>query len=474
MITRNPRPRLLSKIELIVPRALQYQNYVLANAQIITMNDRNDFVSGSILIKQSRIAAIGKLEELPVTDEIPIFDMAGLYVAPGLFDSHTHMHQLIHGGVEISARIKREYISNLSNGITTIFDPAASTISVFSQAEMIDAGIMLGPRVFSTGDIVDPDIKGRNYVPTYLDHVARATVGRLVSSGALMIKSYGQRFAEGRKSLLEAGREWNIPIIGHGDTSIIGDAQLVLEGFSVVEHMPRGSPMYDDFIGLYARSGVYITPTLFASARSQRGSVFNEYLGRQSGNKKYLMFAALGPTRTLERIRRITNGDAIHIGGVFLDRTIEDLISIIREGGNVSLGSHSGDGAALHWEMELLADHGLSPLEAIRLSTIAGAEKLGVTADLGSVEAGKLADLIVLNCNPLENIRCTSDIEYVVKNGFVYHADSMTQMWPEYKPLPRLWWHSDKDWEELKPELPEPWKDVPIAEGVKLEYSTLH
>ena len=67
---------------------------------------------------------------------------------------------------------------------------------------------------------------------------------------------------------------------------------------------------------------------------------------------------------------------------------------------------------------------------------------------------------------------CTAAIEYVVKNGFVWHADSMTQMWPEYKPLPKPWWHSDDDWEELKPELPEPWEGVPIAEGVELKQST--
>ena len=103
-------------------------------------------------------------------------------------------------------------------------------------------------------------------------------------------------------------------------------------------------------------------------------------------------------------------------------------------------------------------------MELLRAATHVGSQKLGLQDELGTLETGKLADFLVLRCSPLENIRCTADIEYVVKNGFVWHADSMTQMWPEYKPLPKPWWHSDKDWDELKPELPEPWEGVPISE----------
>ena len=153
----------------------------------------------------------------------------------------------------------------------------------------------------------------------------------------------------------------------------------------------------------------------------------------------------------------------------------KDIASLRQAGSKISVGSHGYvQGLGFHWEMRLLAMGGMPEQEILRAATIVGAQKLGLDDELGSIEPGKLADFLVLRCNPLENIRCTANIEYVVKNGFVWHADSMTQMWPEYKPLPKPWWHSDEDWEELKPELPEPWEGVPIAEGVVLEQVTVH
>ena len=134
------------------------------------------------------------------------------------------------------------------------------------------------------------------------------------------------------------------------------------------------------------------------------------------------------------------------------------------------MGSHGElNGPDVHIELLLLVEWGFTRREALESYTLNNAYKLGVQDELGTIEPGKLADFLILNCDPLEDIRCSADIEYVVKNGFVWHADSMTQMWPEYKPLLKPWWHSDEDWEELKPELPEPWEGVPVADGVELE-----
>ena len=139
-------------------------------------------------------------------------------------------------------------------------------------------------------------------------------------------------------------------------------------------------------------------------------------------------------------------------------RILSNLGFLVESGVRITASGHGElPGLDLHLELASFVKGGISELDTLKAATIHAAEKLGLQGGLGTIEAGKLADFLVLRCNPLDNIRCTADIEYVVKNGFVWHADSMTQMWPEYKPLPKPWWHSDEEWEEFKPELPEPW-----------------
>ena len=84
----------------------------------------------------------------------------------------------------------------------------------------------------------------------------------------------------------------------------------------------------------------------------------------------------------------------------------------------------------------------MTPMEALRAATINGADKLGLAPDLGSVEAGKLADLVVLDADPLADIHNSAKIRWVVKNGTVYDAETMKELWPEEKPLPRFFWQS--------------------------------
>ena len=98
------------------------------------------------------------------------------------------------------------------------------------------------------------------------------------------------------------------------------------------------------------------------------------------------------------------------------------------------------DGLGTHWELWALASGGLKPLEVIRIGTIFGAEAIGFGKDLGSLEPGKLADLLVLDKNPLENIRNTEAIRMVMKNGRLYQGDDLQEIWPRQRSLPAFWW----------------------------------
>jgi imidazolonepropionase-like amidohydrolase len=101
------------------------------------------------------------------------------------------------------------------------------------------------------------------------------------------------------------------------------------------------------------------------------------------------------------------------------------------------------DGLGTHWELWALASGGLKPLEVIRIGTIFGAEAIGFGEDLGSLEPGKLADLIVLDKNPLENIRNTESIRMVMKNGRLYQGDDLQEIWPRQRNLPAFWWAAE-------------------------------
>jgi len=248
-----------------------------------------------------------------------------------------------------------------------------------------------------------------------------------------------------RQWLAQAAQEIGINITAEGGGFLKEDLAMVIDGYTGFEHN-YPVKLYKDVIELTARAQSVYTPTLIVSY----GSPFGQYYWRQRrdyhGDEKLARFT---PHEELDRKARrvIESPDEDYI---FKD-VAAGVAAIYRQGGQVALGSHGEQqGIGAHWELWMLQSGGMTPWEALHCATMLGAESIGLDKQVGSLEPGKLADLVVLNSNPLDNIQNSRDIRYVIKNGVVYDGDTLDQVWPIEKKFPPFFWRtSDAEWKAL-------------------------
>ncbi|GAA4339341.1 amidohydrolase family protein [Mucilaginibacter gynuensis] len=404
------------------------------NVRIITMKGEEVIDKGSIVISQNKITAIGK--DIQIPDDAKVYDLAGKTIMPGIVDVHAHLHASPDG---ISPQQDWNYYVNLAYGVTTAHDPSSNTEMVFSQSEMLKSGAMVGPRVYSTGTILygaDGDFKA---VINSIDD-ARSSLRRLKAVGAFSVKSYNQPRREQRQQIIEAARELQMEVVPEGGSTYFNNMNMILDGHTGIEHNIPVWPVYKDVKGLWNASRTGYTPTLIVSYGTQFGENYWYDRSEVWKNDHLLSFT---PTSIIDaRSRRRTTaeyGDYGHID-------VSKYVKYIADGGTkVNLGSHGQiQGLGAHWELWMLAQGGMSPLQAIRCATINGANYLGMDKEIGSLEVGKLADLIVLNENPLDDIRNSENIKYVMVNGRMYDAESMNETGNREKPRLRFWWQMNR------------------------------
>ena len=115
--------------------------------------------------------------------------------------------------------------------------------------------------------------------------------------------------------------------------------------------------------------------------------------------------------------------------------------TLIEKGGRAAVGSHGQfQGLGYHWELWSMGSGGMTTHDALRTATIYGAEAIGMATDIGTIEAGKFADILVLDRDPLTDLRNTTSLRYVVKNGRVYNAETLDEVWPRERKLPAQYW----------------------------------
>ena len=392
----------------------------ITGARIVTMADDAGGVieDGVIVIDGNRISAVGARDAVTIPDGAETVDASGKTIIPGLIDAHAHGSQ----GEGFVPQQNWVNYATLSLGVTTIFDPSNDATEIFAAAEMQRTGTILAPRIYSTGDIVY-GARSSYFAEINSIEDAREHVRRLKAQGAISVKNYNQPRREQRQQVAVAAREENMLVVAEGGSLYHMDLSMVADGNSAIEHNLPQSNFYDDVLQFWGQAGVAYTPTLVVTFG---GLTAEHYWYMRTNVWEHPILSRFVPPHILQppsvRRTKAPEGEFYHVTAARTAALLAD------EGIAVTIGAHGQrEGLASHWEMWGFAQGGMTPVEVLRTATTAPARKLGMSADIGSLEVGKLADLVILDSNPLVNIFATDEVSMVMLNGRLYDARSLNE-----------------------------------------------
>ena len=393
---------------------------LLSGAQIITMKGDEVIANGDILIEQNRIKAVGKKGSIKTGKGTKTIDVTGKTIIPGIVDAHWHGSQ---GSSQLTPQQNWYNLATLAFGVTTIHDPSNNTQEIFSAAELARAGQVVAPRIFSTGTIL---YGAEHFITAEIDSLDDATkhLKRLKSQGAFSVKSYNQPRREQRQQVLEAARNTGMMVMPEGGSLLQHNLTMIVDGHTGIEHSIPPAAIYDDVKQLWSQSETDYTPTLIVGY----GGIWGEHYWYQHTEVwKHPILSNLVPKHVLypRSIRRTMapEEDYNHVKNASIAAELQDL------GVGIQLGAHGQrEGLGAHWEMWMFAQGGMTPLEVIRASTLDGAKYLGMADHIGSLEAGKLADLVVLDVDPLKDIYQSDKVNMVMVNGRLYDSKTMNEV----------------------------------------------
>ena len=413
-------------IELSVPvsRTQPAGKLALVGGTVLTMNGSIVHENATVLVEDGLISCVGHCKVSKGIDKI---NVNGMTLMPGIVDTHAHYNTGREGGLippnDVMGSIYLAY------GIITAQDPAANGHVAFARSELIDAGEIIGPRTLSTA------MPMASVMPYFSYKMVDMDVARKARWGASSIKSYILDRRDQRQWVAEAARKYGVNVTSESSNLALNISHF-MDGYTGMEHGVFGTGLvaYDDAVQFLAQAGTNASTTFGVQGP---GAMNEDYFMRQAEIWKDKKLRRWLPWRyALPLLRRGMERPKSDYGFPILAESIK---ALVEKGGSASLGGH-GDlhGLSSHWEIWALAE-AMEPLAALQVATLGGAQYLGVDSELGSIEKGKLADILVLSEDPREDICNTTAIRYVMKGGVLYDGETLDQHWPVHKsygPMP--------------------------------------
>lgn len=412
-------------------------SYALTHARIITMEKEEVLEDATIIIEDNFIKSIGRSAEVDIANMKEI-NCSGKTIMPGFIDAHAHAGHFREG---ITPQKHWPYYANLAYGVTTMHDPSANSELVFAQSELIKSGAMIGPRVFSTGTILYGADGNFKAVINNLED-ARSAIRRTNAFGAFSVKSYNQPRREQNQMVIKAARELKTEVVPEGGSFFYHNLGMILDGHTTIEHNLPIATLYDDVIQLWKNSKTAITPTLIVCYGAPNGEYYWYQHTEVWKKERLLRFTPRAIIDTRSRFRTMIPEEEYENGHIQVSKSLKKLNDA---GVLVNMGAHGQiQGIGAHWEIWMMKQGGMTTMEALKTATINPAISLGLDRNIGSIKVGKLADMLILDKNPLEDIYNTESIRYTIINGRLYDAETMNEGGLHSKPRGKFFWELNK------------------------------